>query len=88
MESVLTTLPLRIKTRLPTKEAQQELQRTQLASWLMGQLVCTQLSVTVQDHLPRDGAAHSGLGLSTSINNQNKPPTLALLPIQYRQFLS
>ena len=31
------------------------------------------LPYITQDHLPRDGAAHSGLGLPVSINNHDNP---------------
>lgn len=40
-----------------------------LAGWLMP----SQLSDTVQDHLPRADTAHSGLGCHTPINSQDNP---------------
>lgn len=37
------------------------------------------LNRDTQDHLPRDGVTHSGLGLPTSINNQDSPPQANLI---------
>lgn len=35
-------------------------------------------SSTAQDHLTQGGAAHSGLGSLTLINNQDSPPQITL----------
>lgn len=44
---------------------------------------------TTQDHLPRDGIAHSGLGPQASISHQeNAPPTHTHRQVRGKQFPS
>ena len=44
------------------------------ASLLTLKHVFSWISYTVQDHLPRNCATHSGLNPSVSVNNQDSPP--------------
>lgn len=44
------------------------------------------LFYTMQDHLPRDNAAYSGLNLSTPVFNQEVPYRLAYRPIWWEHF--
>ena len=48
----------------------QELWRN-IACWMTPWPILIYLSYMVQEHLPRDGSTFSGLGLPTSISNQD-----------------
>jgi hypothetical protein len=52
-------------------------------------LLTSMLSYRTQNHLPRGGTTHCGLGLPTSIIHQeNAPHKLAYRPILWIQFLN
>lgn len=62
-----------------TKELEGESveERSLLVCYLL--LLFRQLSYTIQDHAPRCGTTHSGMGTPTSISNQENVPTDATI---------